>query len=124
MRLNSDHNASIMEGILPKKFSFGIDGYYLPKTVNDVVKTSKWQKGKDIKRFSEIISDNKRWVPPPNQYQVNDTKSSKQFKIYTMDRKTLEEVDLDKKRNVPPPGSYNPKPLEDKVKGPYKSTTS
>ena len=46
---------------------FGIDGYFLPRTVNDKIKVPKWN-AKDFKRFADYYSESRKWVPPPNTY--------------------------------------------------------
>lgn len=52
-----------------------------------------------------------------------DIRSTKSYKIYSSDRKTLEEVRYEQKKNVPAPGTYNPDPLKLKIMGPIKSTS-
>ena len=53
---NRSHNNSMIEPDAPillnvdQKNRFGIEGYYLPPTMHNIIKVPTWQK-KDVKRF-------------------------------------------------------------------------
>ena len=78
-----------------KKKEFGIEGYYVPGTMHNIIKVSKWQK-KDVKRFTDIYAESRKFVPPPNTYNVKDIdkiSDTHKYRIYATDRKTyFEEV--------------------------------
>ena len=91
--------------------------------MHDIIRVSTW-KQKEVKRFADVYSDGKKWLPPPNAYDLTDKQhNTRTYKIYQTERKTLEEVKQDIKRGVPPPGTYTPTPIREKIRGPYKSTT-
>jgi hypothetical protein len=107
-----------------KKPKFGLEGYYLPHTMHEIIKVPKWNK-KDFKRSNDIYAESRKFVPPPGIYDlekpIHDTKK---YKIFTMDRKTFaEELPKLAVNKNPPPGTYNPKFVEARVVGPPKSTT-
>ena len=111
-----------------KKKEFGIEGYYVPGTMHNIIKVSKWQK-KDVKRFTDIYADSRKFVPPPNIYNVKDidkVSDTHKYRIYATDRKTyFEEVPKQAVQKNPPPGTYTPKPeyFDPKLKGPVKANT-
>ena len=119
---NPDNNGIPLVNI--KKHKFGIEGYYLPSTMHDIIKVPKWNK-KDFKRSNDIYADSRKFVPPPGIYDLNKIiHDTKKYRIYTMDRKTfVEELPKLQVNKNPAPGTYNPKIVDSKVIGPPKSTT-
>ena len=89
-----DSSSIILESPTKKK-ELGIEGYYVPYTMHNIIKVSKWQK-KDVKRFTEIYSDSRKFVPPPNIYNPKDMdkiSDTHKYRIYATERKTyLEEL--------------------------------
>ena len=78
-------------GITLKKPKFGIDGYYLPKTMHDIIKVPKFIK-KDFKRSNDIYAESRKFVPPPGIYDLNKiVHDTKKYRIYAMERKTFVE---------------------------------
>ena len=98
--LNHDDSSMMMGGGIDsasmviespsKKKEFGIEGYYVPGTMHNIIKVSKWQK-KDLKRFTDIYSESRKFVPPPNIYNVKDIdklSDTHKYRIYANERKT------------------------------------
>lgn len=93
--------------------------------MHSIIKVPRFIKEKDIKRVNDYYAESRRFVPPPGIYDVTtQIHTTKTYKIYQTERKTLEEVQLEKKRGVPPPGTYNPELPKQKIIGPIKSTTT
>lgn len=93
--------------------------------MHDIIKVPRFIKEKDIKRVNDYYAESRKFMPPPGIYDVTQQlHTTKTYKIYQTERKTLEEVKIVNKRGVPPPGTYNPELPKQKIIGPIKSTTS
>lgn len=91
--------------------------------MHNLVKAPKYGKG-ELKRFADFISEGKKWVPPPNTYDLTkEIHSTRKYKIYMMDRKTMLDDKSNSKVKGPDPGSYNPE-KRFKIIGPIKSTSA
>jgi hypothetical protein len=76
-----------------KKKELGIEGYYVPGTIHNIIKVSNWQK-KEFKRFTDIYADSRKFVPPSNIYNPKDIDKlcdTHKYRIYATDRKTYVE---------------------------------
>jgi hypothetical protein len=76
-----------------KNKQLGIEGYYVPGTVHEIIKVSKWQK-KDVKRFTDEYAASRKFVPPPNIYNIKDIEKlqdTHKYRIYATKRQTFVE---------------------------------